>query len=339
MARSSSKLVAVAVAVVAWRQTLVGHSLFSFVSCPTRAYRTYAAKRSTLAARAVGGESDSISDEDWRAFRGRLIQSEKAGEEQGDADDSGRWAYATPLIEQGSTVLSKPGGQFAFRQQYFHKAVILTILHEEDFTLGVIINRPTALTTSQLGFPGPSWPIWFGGDCEGLVTPDSKATQLSWEDLGTFCISTSPVFESVAKEVVKGVYVMSWNRAQSLVQRGIATPSDFILIIGYTGWGRDQLQQELDRPFSCWTMAAIDCRTLIEEIKAVHAEMEVATLVREENADDGLALWQRLYQQLGGEFKDQAKEWRLDDQFADTRLRDWISQNLRDWTKGKLDGA
>merc|ERR1712232_1349675 len=87
------------------------------------------------------------------------------------------WAYPTPLIEQGSVLLSEPGCRFGFRQQYFQKAVILLIDHRPDFDMGLVLNRPTAITTAQLGVPGPSWLLCFGGDCQGLKDVEERSLE------------------------------------------------------------------------------------------------------------------------------------------------------------------
>jgi hypothetical protein len=58
-----------------------------------------------------------------------------------------QWAYDSGhVIEQGAVILGGVEQDFGFglRQQYFHKAVILVIDHDEKvFTKGIILNRPT----------------------------------------------------------------------------------------------------------------------------------------------------------------------------------------------------
>ena len=67
--------------------------------------------------------------------------------------------YATPLIEQGSVILGGTQQEFGFalRQQYFHKSVMLLLQHDDGFTKGIILNRPSAITLD-------GWRLWFGGD-------------------------------------------------------------------------------------------------------------------------------------------------------------------------------
>ena len=94
---------------------------------------------------------------------------------------SPEWAFSTPVIQPGSILMSRPGDSFVKHQQYFHKSVVLMIKDNEGGDMGLIINRPTGFNTRQLGLQGPSWNIWFGGDCEGLR--DAPA-----HGIRTFCL-------------------------------------------------------------------------------------------------------------------------------------------------------
>ena len=78
-----------------------------------------------------------------------------------------QWAYESgKIIEQGAVILGGVEQDFGFglRQQYFHKAAILVLDHEEStFTKGIILNRPTDLTLEDDINPGVRWRVWFGG--------------------------------------------------------------------------------------------------------------------------------------------------------------------------------
>lgn len=81
--------------------------------------------------------------------------------------DPSQWAYDSgKIIEQGAVILGGVEQDFGFglRQQYFHKAAILVLDHEEStFTKGIILNRPTDLTLEDDINPGVRWRVWFGG--------------------------------------------------------------------------------------------------------------------------------------------------------------------------------
>jgi len=132
-----------------------------------------------------------LSDQDWRAFRAKLVMQKPetpAIEDEG-ADLVGsssttekfksttltpldQWAYDSGnVIEKGAVILGGVGQDISFglRQQYFHKAAILVLDHEEKGrTKGIILNRPTDLTLDDDLNEGVKWRAWFGGDVQGL---------------------------------------------------------------------------------------------------------------------------------------------------------------------------
>jgi putative transcriptional regulator len=89
-----------------------------------------------------------------------------------------QWAYDSgKVIEQGAVILGGVEQDFGFglRQQYFHKAVILVLDHDEKkFTKGIILNRPSEKVIADDVNEGVEWRVWFGGDVQGLdsILPD-----------------------------------------------------------------------------------------------------------------------------------------------------------------------
>ena len=145
-----------------------------------------------------------LSDQDWRDFRAKLVmqKTEKPAsemiEDEGDLDgigsvfsstktteqeqvksssptltplDPSQWAYDSGnVIETGAVILGGVEQDYGFglRQQYFHKAAILVLDHEEGtFTKGIILNRPSDLTLDDDLNEGVKWRVWFGGDVQG----------------------------------------------------------------------------------------------------------------------------------------------------------------------------
>jgi len=117
--------------------------------------------------RRAGSPLLSAASDDWRDVRARLVAKEQL-ERQGVAPTDASSAadridaaqvYETPLIEQGSVILGGTQQEygFALRQQYFHKSVMLLLQHDESFTKGIILNRPSAMELD-------GWRVWFGGD-------------------------------------------------------------------------------------------------------------------------------------------------------------------------------
>lgn len=147
-----------------------------------------------------------LGDQDWRAFRAKLVMSDSTTEvgeeaeqtiEEDDSDldgigaifaskssdtasvkdfsmtplDPSQWAYDSgKVIEQGAVILGGVEQEYGFglRQQYFHKVAILVLDHDEKtFTKGIILNRPTDLTLEDDINDGVKWRVWFGGDVQG----------------------------------------------------------------------------------------------------------------------------------------------------------------------------
>jgi hypothetical protein len=143
-------------------------------------------------------EEIDLSDQDWRAFRAKLVMQKpekteaETVEDEGDLDgigsvftstsseevatltplDPSQWAYESGnVIEQGAVILGGVEQDYGFglRQQYFHKAAILVLDHDENtFTKGIILNRPSDLTFDDDLNKGVKWRVWFGGDVQGL---------------------------------------------------------------------------------------------------------------------------------------------------------------------------
>ena len=198
-------------------------------------------------------ESD---DPDWREMRARLV-AQAAGQEAPSAG----FVYESPLIEQGTILLGGTQQEygFALRQQFFHKCVLLLLEHNEGFTKGIILNRPSAL---QLD----GWRVWCGhgqvGD--GGLFAGADAVK---GDLEINCLhaleGTLP--DRLSTRVIKGVSYTDLDGAKELVAAGVAQRSDFWVCVGYSGWAPGQLQMEVDERDS-WYLAAADSGTLLKQL-------------------------------------------------------------------------
>lgn len=237
------------------------------------------------------GSQDLPSDEketesqDWREFRARLVQQEaKETEEAGSTGinkislkKAEKWAYESPIIEQGSILLSSPNDHFCINQQYFHKNVIFLVQHGsgyEGFTKGVILNRPTAFSTTDLestlnlqnfSHQGvDDWNVWCGGDCQGINDRRGPAP------VEYSVLHGLERLEKYGETITKGVYSINLDDAKELVASGRADKDDFLLLVGYCGWADGQLQSELDRQ-DTWTMASIDPSLLLGQLREEQA--------------------------------------------------------------------
>ena len=219
--------------------------------------------------------SANSNAEDWRAFRSGLIERERRERRGGGADEAddgaceaGSWAHALRHIERGSLLLG-PDAPLSFVDGGIWTRCVLLILGHDDAqgTTGVIVNRectdaerPTlreyapeldfsnpllsSLATARCGFGGP---VMHDQYPRSLVVLSAKAC------------------EGVTVEVMKGLYVCDVEalaRQKSKLSSPVTlTAEDLTVFVGYAGWTRNQLVEELEDP-RFWTLAAADATLL-----------------------------------------------------------------------------
>jgi putative transcriptional regulator len=124
---------------------------------------------------------------------------------------------------------------------FFHRSVVLLVHHDAEGSLGFIINRPTAISVSEI-LSGME--IEWGGGLEvvahfgGPVQPQ-LGTVLFGATGGNGGDSTS------AAEVIPGVSLS--QHVGTLSHLAVTPPARFRLLLGYAGWGAGQLVQEILR--------------------------------------------------------------------------------------------
>ncbi len=129
---------------------------------------------------------------------------------------------------RGQLLIASP----RLRDPNFFKAVVLIVKDEEDGTLGVILNRPLELTVADAcgeqvdAATEVSEPIHQGGPCEGPLT----------------VLHANPAIGG--EEVVAGVrFSMDKDDIEWLMAHNEGPIKYFA---GYSGWGKGQLQSEID---------------------------------------------------------------------------------------------
>lgn len=253
--------------------------------------------RATRLAASSGGDDG----ESWRDFRAKLVAAERS-----DLDvDLDGWAYESELLERGSVILGGLEQSFGFglRQQYFHKAVILLLEHDEHFTKGIIINRPAKLLLDD------DWGVSFGGDVRSVNDPPSEREYICLHSL------TDERAKQWSLPVVGDVQWTTLDCAKELVRLGDASQSDFRIFVGYAGWSPGQLQGEVER--GSWVTLTADAKLWNEVLGCVDPDEALI-------ADAGVALWETLMRRVGRETSDA----KVDNSFADDMLREWARSTL-----------
>ena len=143
-------------------------------------------------------------------------------------------------IDEPSFLIALPG----LRDQTFYQSVILLIEHNKEGALGFIINKKSNVPISDL-LEGPKQPqipstmkAWVGGPVDtetGIILKPANAS----DKKGFTLTSNSDVLSEMVSQ--------STHINASEFVNAIMYPYRFL--VGYTGWGPQQLDQELRNGF------------------------------------------------------------------------------------------
>ena len=138
--------------------------------------------------------------------------------------------------EPGRFLVSEP-----FMHDYnFKRTVVLLVEHNDQGSLGFVMNRQLNVAIDEVvkGMPAIGSAVFMGGPVE------QETLQYVHR------IANLPK----AKEVYNGVF---WGgdfmQLRQMMTMGEVSPADVLFFVGYSGWGPNQLQKELDQ--KSWIVA------------------------------------------------------------------------------------
>jgi putative transcriptional regulator len=168
------------------------------------------------------------------------------------------------MPKEGLILLSEPG----LMDQYFKRAIIFLVEHNEKGTVGFVLNRIIELNLSELvpGFPDFPSLVSVGGP----VAPNSIHFI---HTLGDKIPETTLVSDGV-------YWGGDFDTVKSLIEQKKIKPRQIRFFVGYSGWGIGQLENELKE--NSWVVSSID----LVQIMA--------------GKDD---MWNRIVQQMGPKYK------------------------------------
>lgn len=124
----------------------------------------------------------------------------------------------------GSFLVARP----VLQDPHFRESVVLMIQHTQDGAFGLVVNRPAPVE-------GAPFPVYMGGPCEaeGLLMLHGHPEWLSSEE------------EAEQREVAPGVFLGDAECVDRVTEADDAEELRYRIIVGYAGWGPDQLEREL----------------------------------------------------------------------------------------------
>ena len=144
-----------------------------------------------------------------------------------------------PRYLVGQLLLSMPG----IGDERFDRAVIAMCVHDDDGALGLMINRPHAMTVRELMAQLDVAP--------GVTPADARVMSGGPVEPGRGFVLHTPDYAGQGTITVGGLGGVRWGLTSTIdVLKAIAAgggPRRWLAGLGYTGWGPGQLDTELLR--------------------------------------------------------------------------------------------
>jgi putative transcriptional regulator len=141
-----------------------------------------------------------------------------------------------PGPHKGGLLLSEP----FLEDPNFRRTVVLLCEHNEEGSVGFVVNRLLSITTAELvpDLLEGDYPVFYGGPVE----PNT---------LHYLYQSETPVSESrhVSKDMYWGGNIAELN---TQLQSGELSPAAIRFFVGYSGWAPEQLEEEISQ-LAWWT--------------------------------------------------------------------------------------
>jgi len=117
---------------------------------------------------------------------------------------------------------------------HFQRSVVYLCSHKEEGSFGLVLNKPLDKTLDYFieSLNREDIPIYLGGpvDSTSIHFMHTKVSLLGGEQAG------------------EGIYVDGdFQLAISLLEDGTLKPENILFFVGYSGWGFEQLQDEIER--------------------------------------------------------------------------------------------
>ncbi|MBK9449545.1 MAG: YqgE/AlgH family protein [Bacteroidetes bacterium] len=166
---------------------------------------------------------------------------------------------------KGNILLSEP----FLQDPNFARSVVLLTEHNEEGSIGFILNKPIIYKINEIieDFPEFDAPVYMGGP----VQRDSL-----------HFIHRIEALADDGDEIAPGVYWGGdFEKLKRMIRLGIVVPHDIRFFVGYSGWGPQQLEGEME--MKSWIVSSRSDKFAF--------------------ADRSEALWGEILQAMGGKYK------------------------------------
>jgi len=131
--------------------------------------------------------------------------------------------------KKGRLLISEP----SLNDSIFFKSVVLLTHHNDEESIGLILNQPTKINLNEIlnNIPLSDFPVYIGG-------PVEKQSLHFIHTLGEIIPNS--------KKINDGIYFGGdFETVLELMQEKRITKNEIRFFVGYSGWGEDQLNNEI----------------------------------------------------------------------------------------------
>lgn len=139
--------------------------------------------------------------------------------------------FSTYTASQGSLLLSEP----FIQDPRFERSVILLCDHDDNSSMGFILNNPTSINLSDIiiDIENTNFEIYFGGPVESS---------------NLFYIHQAFDKLQSGSLIVDDIYLgTDFDTLLVLIQENLISPNEVKFFFGYSGWDKNQLNKEISQ--------------------------------------------------------------------------------------------
>jgi len=153
-------------------------------------------------------------------------------------------------ITRGKVLLAEP----FMLDGNFKRSVVLMCEHTEDGSLGFILNKSLDMKIHELiaDFPEIESSVYYGGPVQ--------------TDTIHYIHNAGHLLED-SQEILPGVFWGgNFDQLKSLISNGLLSQKDIRFFVGYSGWSKSQLKDEMK--FGSWVVADLNLNYLFHNKKS-----------------------------------------------------------------------
>lgn len=149
-------------------------------------------------------------------------------------------------IQKGNLLIAEPS---TLSDKSFNRSIILLAEHNENGSVGFILNKPSKFIIKDLVFDiQAETRVYIGGPVE--------------QD-NLYFIHTVPELIPESVEIAQGIYWGgNYDAVKSLMNQNLIRESEIRFFLGYSGWSFEQLENELKE--KTWTVLENDYKNVLQ---------------------------------------------------------------------------